>query len=294
MLRLRCAAALVVPHARVVLQIWFAFSGNGSQWPKMGLSLMNSNATFLKAIADCDAVLKPHGVDLLGEFQAEKGFKTPLLNSTGLIAVQIGLVDVLKEDYGITPNGMLGHSAGECHCTVAIAAKHASTCLTGSVLECPTLQACVCQERKMKGARGITSSGISANYWRTLLAGEIACTYASGCCSKQQAVMIAYHRGRLPTEHGINTGLMAATGLSAEQVVERTAGTNVVLACDNSPSSTTVSGPAEDVRAFLKELDAEGIFARALETNGVPYHSPTLEPLLGELDACKQPTHASL
>ena len=55
-------------------------------------------------------------------------------------------------------------------------------------------------------------------------------------------MLIAYHRGRLPTERGINTGLMAATGLSADQVRERTAGTNVVLACDNSPSSTTVAG----------------------------------------------------
>ena len=55
-------------------------------------------------------------------------------------------------------------------------------------------------------------------------------------------MLIAYHRGRLPIEHGITTGLMAATGLSAEQAIERCQGTNVVLACDNSPSSTTVSG----------------------------------------------------
>ena len=55
-------------------------------------------------------------------------------------------------------------------------------------------------------------------------------------------MLIAYHRGRLPAEHGINSGLMAATGLSAAQCRQRVAGTNVVLACDNSPTSTTVSG----------------------------------------------------
>lgn len=75
-----------------------------------------------------------------------------------------------------------------------------------------------------------------------IAAGEIACTYASGCCTREQAMLIAYHRGRLPTERGITSGLMAATGLSADQVRERTAGTNVVLACDNSPTSTTVAG----------------------------------------------------
>ena len=57
-------------------------------------------------------------------------------------------------------------------------------------------------------------------------------------------MLIAYHRGRLPIEHGITTGLMAATGLSAEQAIERCQGTNVVLACDNSPISTTISGEA--------------------------------------------------
>ena len=55
-------------------------------------------------------------------------------------------------------------------------------------------------------------------------------------------MLIAYHRGRLPIEHGINTGLMAATGLSAAEAIERCAGTNVVMACDNSPTSTTISG----------------------------------------------------
>ena len=72
--------------------------------------------------------------------------------------------------------------------------------------------------------------------------GEIACTYASGCCTAEQAVLIAYHRGRLPTEHKITTGLMAATGLSADEARARCEGTNVVLACDNSPNSTTISG----------------------------------------------------
>lgn len=35
---------------------------------------------------------------------------------------------------------------------------------------------------------------------------------------------------------------MAATGLSAEQATSKLQGSRVVLACDNSPSSTTLSG----------------------------------------------------
>ena len=34
------------------------------------------------------------------------------LGALGLLSVQIALVDVLKEEYGIAPDGILGHSAG--------------------------------------------------------------------------------------------------------------------------------------------------------------------------------------
>ena len=36
----------------------------------------------------------------------------------------------------------------------------------------------------------------------------------------------------------------------------------------------------------MKQLEAEEIFNRALDTNGVPYHSAVLQPLLPELTQC--------
>ena len=33
--------------------------------------------------------------------------------------MQIGLVDVLREEYGVVPAGLLGHSAGEIACGYA-------------------------------------------------------------------------------------------------------------------------------------------------------------------------------
>ena len=59
-----------------------------------------------------------------------------LKRAESLDHVQIGLVDMLKEEYGIEPAGMLGHSAG-----------------------------------------------------------EITCGYADGCLTREQTVLIAYHRG---------------------------------------------------------------------------------------------------
>lgn len=79
----------------------------------MAATLLDSNPVFQKSVAACAEVVKPYGIDLIAEFQAVKGWKTPVLASVGLIAVQIGLVDILREEYGITPSGMLGHSAGK-------------------------------------------------------------------------------------------------------------------------------------------------------------------------------------
>lgn len=95
------------------LQVWFAFSGNGSQWSKMGVTLLQSNRVFREAVEECATSVKPHGIDLMAEFTKARGWASPLLGAVGLLAVQIGLVDVLAEDYGIKPAGMLGHSAGE-------------------------------------------------------------------------------------------------------------------------------------------------------------------------------------
>lgn len=79
----------------------------------MGLSLILRNSRFRTSILESAAAVKPFGVDLLAEFEFENGFKDSSRSALGLTAIQLGLVDVLRDDYGITPAGMLGHSAGE-------------------------------------------------------------------------------------------------------------------------------------------------------------------------------------
>lgn len=60
-----------------------------------------------------------------------------------------------------------------------------------------------------------------------------------------QAVLVAYHRARQWPEGGLAGGLMVATGLSAAAAadrLERERLKSCVVACDNSPTSTTLSG----------------------------------------------------
>ena len=88
-------------------------AGNGSQWSGMGAELLDSSPVFRAAIDDCAAVLEPLGVHLHEEFRAADGWKRPKHAMVGLTALQVGLVDVLREEHGITPAGCLGHSSGE-------------------------------------------------------------------------------------------------------------------------------------------------------------------------------------
>lgn len=48
--------------------------------------------------------------------------------------------------------------------------------------------------------------------------GEVACSYADGCLTLEQTMLLAYHRGRLIEKAGLNrNGAMAATGLTWEE-----------------------------------------------------------------------------
>ena len=79
----------------------------------MGQELLDGSAVFRAAIDACARVLAPLGVRLHEEFRAVDGWKKPKHAMVGLTALQVGLVDMLREEYGVTPAGCLGHSSGE-------------------------------------------------------------------------------------------------------------------------------------------------------------------------------------
>ncbi|KAK9504077.1 hypothetical protein O3M35_010502 [Rhynocoris fuscipes] len=99
--------------------VWFMFSGMGSQWNKMGADLMVL-PTFAKTIFKCHEILLPKGVDLLTIITSPdpEMFNSILHSFVGIAAIQIALVDVLKE-LGIEPDGIIGHSVGELGCAYA-------------------------------------------------------------------------------------------------------------------------------------------------------------------------------
>ena len=113
--------------------------------------------------------------------------------------------------------------------------------------------------------------------------GEIAAAYAKGALTRQSAWAIAFHRGRLSEslrELAPNLqGGMLATALGADAVqpyLDELSEGSAMVACKNSPSSTTISGDFVAIKALEVKLNADGHFARMLKVV-TAYHSSHME-----------------
>ncbi|KAI2609240.1 hypothetical protein GGR54DRAFT_643554 [Hypoxylon sp. NC1633] len=104
--------------------------------------------------------------------------------------------------------------------------------------------------------------------------GEIGAAYAAGLISAPEAIIAAFCRGRAVAEYS-ESGSMLAVGLGASEVQEFLSpeSENVCIACENSPSSVTLSGRTKSISQLHEIFNSKGIFARALPT-GRAYHSP--------------------
>ncbi|XP_074080916.1 fatty acid synthase [Macrotis lagotis] len=108
--------------------------------------------------------------------------------------------------------------------------------------------------------------------------GEVACGYADGCLTQNEAVLAAYWRGQCIKDAKFPAGSMAAVGLSWEECKQRCP-KGVVPACHNSEDTVTISGPQALMTKFIEELKAEGIFAKEVRTGGVAFHSYFMESI---------------
>ncbi|KAF5022679.1 hypothetical protein F66182_5227 [Fusarium sp. NRRL 66182] len=111
--------------------------------------------------------------------------------------------------------------------------------------------------------------------------GEIAGAYASGRISQEEAITIAYYRGYVTTKQTLS-GSMAAVGMGARDVAEFLCD-GVVVACENSPSSSTISGDSDKVAQVIDAIKQKlpDMFARQLKVT-MAYHSHHMLPLSAE------------
>lgn len=108
--------------------------------------------------------------------------------------------------------------------------------------------------------------------------GEIAAAYGAGILSRESALKVSYHRSFISTwcrEDVEQKGAMLAVGLGEDDVLVHIAkihaGTAIV-ACVNSPASTTISGDQSAILELQQILDRYSIFNRRLKVD-TAYHS---------------------
>ncbi|RYP90773.1 hypothetical protein DL770_003106 [Monosporascus sp. CRB-9-2] len=103
--------------------------------------------------------------------------------------------------------------------------------------------------------------------------GELAAAYAAGALTAKEAIVGAYQRGQAAKLQK-RKGAMAAVGLGWGEVEKFLNAPKVVVACENSPKSVTLSGDAEEVQATVARIKEEypDITARLLKVEKA-YHS---------------------
>ena len=115
--------------------------------------------------------------------------------------------------------------------------------------------------------------------------GEIAAAYCAGALTRESALAVAYHRGRLALNlKGSKDGAMLAVGLSeetADSLIKKLTQGLVKVACVNSPSSVTVSGDRAAIVELLIQLQHRGVSVRELAVE-VAYHSHHMQDIADE------------
>ena len=113
--------------------------------------------------------------------------------------------------------------------------------------------------------------------------GEVAAAYASGAITLEEGVRISYHRSRLQARRK-GQGTMLAAEISREQAltfVERYP-LQLSIAAINGPTSLTLSGEEQALRAVAGILEGQGTFNRLMKVN-IAYHSYQMEGLQEEV-----------
>ncbi|PHH71604.1 hypothetical protein CDD80_5123 [Ophiocordyceps camponoti-rufipedis] len=139
--------------------------------------------------------------------------------------------------------------------------------------------------------RLLSSWGIEPSATTGHSSGEIAAAYTAGILSFDEAIAIAYHRGRITSQaiaSGRLSGVMAALGIGPDEAAGLIKGLSCVMACVNSPSNVTIAGDDMAMEEMEKMARDRSLFFRRLKIPAA-YHSPAMAPLAEEYETALRP-----
>ncbi|KAH8597084.1 hypothetical protein B0O99DRAFT_85676 [Bisporella sp. PMI_857] len=97
-------------------RLGFIFTGQGAQWPRMGLELM-TYPVFQKSLEEAETYMRTLGCswslkDELARYENDSNINLPIYSQPLCTTIQVALVDLLRS-FGIQPAAVVGHSSGE-------------------------------------------------------------------------------------------------------------------------------------------------------------------------------------
>ncbi|GBM39332.1 Fatty acid synthase [Araneus ventricosus] len=111
----KAPATQIKPVVPAKKQVWYIMTGMGCQWPGMGLQLMKIDE-FARSMHKSAEILKVYGIDLFEILRPDKNYfhtdRKITASFVAICSIQIALVDVLSF-LGVSPDGIIAHSAGE-------------------------------------------------------------------------------------------------------------------------------------------------------------------------------------
>ncbi|WQF89974.1 Putative Acyl transferase domain superfamily, quinone oxidoreductase/zeta-crystallin, thiolase [Colletotrichum destructivum] len=142
----------------------------------------------------------------------------------------------------------------------------------------------VCTALQVALVRHLARYGVSPKAVVGHSSGEIAAAYAAGTLTIKEAIIVAYYRGYMAKKLE-KCGAMAAVGLGRDQVTPFLT-TGVVIACENSNSSVTLSGDSDLLRAVCEDIHAAkpDSLVRILKVDKA-YHSHHMKVIGAEYQA---------
>ncbi|KAF7535686.1 hypothetical protein G7054_g5162 [Neopestalotiopsis clavispora] len=155
-------------------------------------------------------------------------------------------------------------------------------------IESPQISQPLCTALQIALFELLQHFGVTPNAVVGHSSGEIAAAYATGALSLESACKVAFHRGRLAQR--LVTSVTQSGGMMSVNVSEADIdaylqrvglGSEITVACINSPQNVTLSGNDTALNELQKYLEEDEIFARKLNT-GVAYHSPAMKEISDE------------
>ncbi|XP_043664577.1 fatty acid synthase-like [Vespula pensylvanica] len=118
----------------------------------------------------------------------------------------------------------------------------------------------------------LTSMGVLADYIIGYSVGELGCAYADGTFTAEETILVAYSQGISVIQAKIPHFSVALVGLGYKHL-EDMCPDDIDVVCHNGPHSSTITGPAESMKVFIKKLRTTKIDVKILSEKRIPYHS---------------------